>query len=467
MPIKPLQIVPNLELGESALAGGQSAAYNVMVDGKGAIRRRPAIVAYSEAPPNALSAGDAITGLYAHSDRVFATTASQRIFAVAGGGALEISATGPLAALAGTKRPTFALWRSPLLIIASGLQVQKVDPITLVSERLGGSPPIASEVVSMAQRIILDEGTSTATRGAFRYSDAGLPETWDALRRADTESDSDYIVAMRSNMNELFVFGERSLQVFTPDPTTVWAPNRARRLGCAAAASVVEIDEQFAWLDPKRRILLSDGRSFQEMSAGIGSVLDGIVDVSDCFGYRVAIDQFDAAVWTFPTDSRTFVMHSNGWSQWSLWQDGVGHARFPVNAHHYWEAENTHVVGLVDGRICKLDYSAGQDIDGTEIKVQVDTGYETHDTLATKTCKRVTLHIQRALASTGSIALSWRNDGGAWSTPIIRSLGGDALSQVDFYSLGTYRSRQWRIEMTDAADFVLAGAFEEFAVEGN
>jgi len=79
----------------------------------------------------------------------------------------------------------------------------------------------------------------------------------------------------------------------------------------------------------------------------------------------------------------------------------------------------------------------------------------------------VTMCIQRALASTGKIALSWRNDSGSWSTPIIRSLGGDALSQIDFYSLGTYRSRQWRIEMTDAADFVLASAVEEFSVEGN
>lgn len=470
MPEKTIDFAPKLESGEASLAGGKPASYNVFADGKGALRRRPAIVAYDEAPVAAIDGTNAVNGLYAYGDKIFATTTGQKIFAVAGGAATNLSNTGYNSELAAAGRPTFALWREPFIAISAGQAApQKVNPLTLVSSRLGGSPPICSSVVSMSQRLIVDEGTSANTRGAFRYSDAGRPEVWDALRRADTESDADDIVTLRSNMNELFAFGQRTLQVFAPDPTTIFAVNRARRLGCAAAHSVVEVDEQFMWLDPKRRFIVSDGRNYEDISIPIAGVIDGIETASDCFGYRVAVDQFDGVAQTFPTDGRTFVFQvgGGGWSQWSKWVAGVGHQRFQVNAHHYWEDRNVQVVGLIDGRIAKLDMTANTDIDGTPIKAQVETGYSNRGTTAMKTCNRVTLEVVRAFATTGSIALSWRDDHGSWSTPQIRPLGGDHTAYIHFSTLGTYRTRQWRVEMTDASDFVLAGAIEDFSVEGN
>ena len=468
MPEKLIDFTPRLESGEAALAGGQAAAYNVLVTTRGAVRRRPAIVAYSEAPVTAIDGANAINGLTSYGATIYATTTGQRVFAVQGGSAANLSITGYESELPGRNRPTFAHYRTPIIAIATGDVLQKINPLTNVSTRLAGTPPICSQVVSMSQRLIANEGTSVATQGAFRYSDAGYPEVWDALRRADTEADPDKIVALRTNMNELFAFCERSLQIFTPDPNTIFSPQRSRRLGCAAPHSVVENDETFYWFDPKRRFVASDGRSFEDISPGIAAVLDGISTVDDCFGYRVAIDQFDLMAWTFPTDSRTFVFQpAGGWSQWSQWVDGIGHQRFPVNAHHYWEDRNVHIVGLTDGRICKLDVTASQDIGGTEIKAQVETAYITHDTSATKTCERVTLEIVRGFASSGSVSLSYRDDGGSWSIPIVRSLGGDHLQFIHCYSLGTYRQRQWRIEMTDSADFTLARAVEKFSVGSN
>jgi hypothetical protein len=462
-----IEFAPKLESGNASVAGAQQEAWNVLVDGRGAIRRRPAIVAFSEAPGSSLD-GSAVTGLFAHDSTLYATTESQNIFAVAGGSSLNLSTSGGATQLAGTSRPTFALWREPWIIIASGQEVQKVIPATNLSARLGGSPPIASQVVSMSQRLIVNEGTSAQTAGAFRYSDAGYPEVWDALRRADTESDPDSIVAMRSNMNELFAFCKRSVQVFLPDPNTIWSPSRARRLGCLASSSVVEYDEQFVWLDNLRRFVLSDGRAFQDISGGISGTLDSIATVSDAFGYRVSEGQFDCVAQTFPSDGRTFVWQPNsGWSQWSKWIDGVGHSRFQVNAHCLWDERNANVVGLVDGRVCKLESGTNTDIDGTKIKAEVVTGHDNRGTAATKTCRRVTLELVRGEATSGVVRLSWRDGSGAWSGPIERSLGGDYYNYVHFDSLGTYRQRQWKLEMTDAADFTLARATEDFTVAGN
>lgn len=468
MPEKTIDFAPHLESGESALAGGQVAAYNVLVDGKGAIRRRPGIAPYSFAPSTAIDGTNAINGITSYGDKLFVTTTGQNIFAVSLGSALNLSTSGYNSQLAAAGRPSFSLWRAPFIAIAAGQAApQKVDPLTLASSRLGGSPPICTSIVTLSQRLIVDEGTSTATRGAFRYSDAGYPETWDALRRADTEADPDDIVMLKANLNELFAFCKRTVQVFTPDPNVIFSPNRSRRLGCIAPYSVVEFDEQFLWLEPKIRFVMSDGRNYQDVSEPISATLAGLTSLSDCFGYRVPIEQFDFLVETFPTDGKTFVFQpESGWSQWSKWTDGIGHTLFPVNAHYYWDERGINVVGLNDGRIAQLSMTATTDIDGTEIKAEVTTGYDDRGTSSMKTCNRVTLEIVRGFATTGNISLSWRDDGGSWNTQT-RSLGGDHQQFIHFYSLGTYRTRQWKIEMTDAVDFTLARAIESFSVGTN
>ena len=55
--------------GWSQLSGAPPVVMNVVIDGRGTVRRRPAIVPYSEAPTGVIdSAG--IQGLHATNDRI-------------------------------------------------------------------------------------------------------------------------------------------------------------------------------------------------------------------------------------------------------------------------------------------------------------------------------------------------------------------------------------------------------------
>ena len=141
--------------GDESFSGGGEAAFNMLIDGKGALRRRPGLAAYAQAPATAFS-GYAISGVHVDlNGRIFAVDeqpGARRVWRLESGAALDLS-TPVDSDVTGTRRPTFAE-TGALLAIAGGRDVQKLtltDPAT-PSERLGGSPPFASHVSTKRSR---------------------------------------------------------------------------------------------------------------------------------------------------------------------------------------------------------------------------------------------------------------------------------------------------------------------------
>jgi hypothetical protein len=472
MPTAPIIFGNVQESGDQELAGASPLAVNVLVDGKGAVRRRPGVSAWSGFPTT-IPQSSSISGIGSFGADVYWVNALRRIYKLVTGTATATAMTDGTTNtfLDGTARPVFA--ETPYrLVIAGGEALQRVNTGATVSARLGGSPPNCTSVAALAARLFINDDTSASTTGNIRYSGVGDSgnESWDALDYANAEARPDDVVVLRENANELFAFGETTLQVFAPDPIGVIAPGRARNIGCSAGHSVVLMDESFAWFDDQARFVVSDGRSDQEISAPIAGALDGIATVSDCYGFRVNLDQFDALVWMFPTDGRTFAWQKGGgWSQWhSFHGDGRGHAPLGITAHYYFARERVHLVGLSTGQIAKLDAAANTDL-GTTIKAEVVTGFDSRGTDEYKHCEAVRLTFKRGQSATAPVVrLSWRDDLGAFGHPLTISLGatGDYIATVERRSLGRYRRRQWKLEMSDAADLVLAGVRETFSVEG-
>lgn len=457
------------ESGNAELAGASPLAMNVVTDGRGAVRRRPCITTWSGFPTTIPLAASVI-GMHTFGSTLYyvadGATDFRTIYKVTGGAATRVTdITDNTTYLAGSSRPVFAE-TAFRLVIAGGEALQDIDS-TGASARLGGTPPDCSHVAALANRLFIDDNTSSSTIGRIRYSGLGLigAESWDALNLAAADARPDDIVALRENANELWAFGETSLQIFEPDAIAVIAPGRTQNIGCSAAHSVVRVDDGFAWLDDQRRFVFSDGRGFEEISGAIAGTLDGTTTVSDCYGYRVNTDQFDLIAWTFPSDGRTFVwQRDGGWSQWSGWTTNYGYTLFGAKSHFYWPSQNLHLVGLSTGQIAQLDTSAYSDL-GNTVKCEVRTGFLSRETMARKVCRGLRLLLKRGVG-TGQIRVSWRDDGGEFGQPVVRTLGttGDYNPVVELRGLGAYRQRQWRIEVSDAVEFVLAGAEEEFDV---
>lgn len=463
--------------GVEELGGGSPIAMNVVADASGTIRKRPGLTAYlsSAVDANGVSALYETVGgdVYA----VAGTVPQRNLYWIKPTGAVLLS-NGPASDVRGLRRPIIAETEA-LLVFAGGAYPEKLVLSTRVPSPLGGSPPQGSHVIANANRLLMNEVVGDVKSG-FSYSDlsAGSSftgnETWtgpssEVAGFNSVDGKPDPVIAIGENTAEVFVWGSKSLQVFAPDGSVfVYGPVVTRELGCSAPYSIVKQDQNFLWLDHLRRFVISSGREQKVLSDPIQKTLHNMSSVSDCFGYRVKLGYVDAVVWTFPTDGRTFVYQEGAsWAEWSGW-DGSHWTPFPVTAKTTISATDVTLVGTSDGRIATLDLSATRDF-GRDINAYVITGFQNHDTENPKACNRVSFTLKRGETTTATepiLLLSWRDSLGPWEPAIPLSLGsaGDFDPVVQLWGLGVYRRRQWRLELTDAADLALIAAVEEFEV---
>lgn len=470
---QPINFGSSQKSGLDPLAGAGELSMNVYTDKVGVVRRRPGISALGDAPSTAVAAGG-VSGLFSTGDNrllVVGDGAERNIFEVSGGAVRQLAVP-----VGGTGRPQFAQTEM-LVAIAGGSAPVKYLRVERDTSLLGGNPPKASHILGANLRLVANDVQLDRTKARFSdiaqgtLSYAGL-ETWDPTTPPTAgyftaEARPDPVVGIGENTSEIFVWGSESLQIFTPDPTFIFAPTTTIPYGLGAPYSVVKADQHFFWFDQYRRFIMSDGRSREDISEGIAKTLEQIDVVDDCFGYRVVTDNLDAVVWTFPTDGRTFAFQKgSGWAQWSGFNKNW--TRFKVNAHCYRISDGLNVVGTTDGFLGKFDHSVSSDL-GETINAYTVTGYEDRGTDMRKHCQVVRLALRRGTVS-GSTApvgfLGWRDRPGPWEAKIPVSFGAsnDTEIVVELRSLGVYRRRQWMFEFSGTEELSLVRASEEFEV---
>lgn len=459
--------------GLEELAGASPLALNVIIDETGTVTRRPGI---SEWCPDTVNA-EGVYGIYQTVDgTVFAVggvTPPRRIYRVSDTGAQDLSGV-PEGDLPGTGRPIFAE-TSDLLVIAGGQEIEKVELDTTAPGRLGGPPPKATHVIANGLRLLANsiEDTVDFVHYSATSLDTDGNEDWSnaisaGLFAADARPDK--IVALHENSNEVCVFGSRTYQAFSASGQSgaAYLPVTAKEVGCSAPYSIIRVDEQFAWLDHLRRMVISDGRSVTIISQPIQQTLHGMTTVSDCFGYRVKMGKMDCLVWTFPTDGRTFAYQNGG--GWSQWTSGTID-QFPALSTGTNVDLDAVLVGYGD-TVGKFDFSSNTDL-GEAINAYVVTGFLDHGTDNRKTVKKLQFVFRRGSLGQGEapeVFLSWRDNLGAWEPSVQLDLGttGDTNPVVVLYCTGgVYRRRQWRIEFSGTEPLTLVSATEEFSVEMN
>lgn len=483
MPQADISFGPNQEGSYDELGGASPRAINVVIDPKGVVSKRPGIAAYDSAPSGVVDA-DGITGLYAdNTGQLFAiggTPGARHIYKLANGNAVDLSVA-PNSTLRGTLRPTFAETEL-YLVMAGGSDIQKLHLQTLVSTQLAGGPPIASHVVANSSRLaandLIVDKTKVRFSGVFQGTvDVSGMEQWTNTGLTDdggfftAEARPDPVVAVHENTNEVFVWGKDNVQIFVPDASSIFAPAATRESGTLAPYSIIKQGQDFFWLDQHRRIVYSDGRSFQNLEGPIKRQLDELSTPSDCFGYRVFVGHIDCLVWTFPTDGRTFVYQvGGGWSEWFGWDDEASNfKRFIANAHYLRRDGGLNVVGLTDGRVGQFSLSSFSDR-GERIVAYVESGFINHDTDRLKRCKCIRFAIRRGSSSSASLGrIEYRDDTGPWNQPIFIDTGvtGDNHVMREIRSLGTYRRRQWRFVFSDTSNLSLLKVTEDFEVLGS
>ena len=480
--LAPIPLVNQQESGYEELAGASPLAMNVVIDGAGGVRRRPGIKAPTNLVATAVDSNglDAIyTAENGSTYAVGAVAGSKRIvYLVTAGGSTALSdATAADTYLRGTKRPVLAE-TAVLLCITAGSEVSKVTKATNVVDKLGGPPPECTHIVANASRLIANPSSDpeqfwySATQVGDPGGSSNGNEDWTTVLTTGVVTASarpDPILAIHESINELFIFGRSTLQVYAPDSAAVYAPLPTNEFGVAAPYSVIRRDQWFSWLDNQRRFIVSDGRSLQEVGDAIKLDIDKMTTVDDCWGFRVNRGPVDCLVWKFPTDGRTYCFQEGLWSQWSGWDTGTGNWKpFMATCFHHNNITSQDLVGTTSGKIGQLDFGTETDL-GEPIQAKIRTGFINHGSERRKHCQCLYVTLRRGMTVSGSsksahIWIEWRDEvDGKWNRiPLELGVSGDRTVVVPLTSLGTYRRRQWQFTYTGSESIALVKAEEKY-----
>ena len=462
----PIPFTDGQASGIEELAGASSAVINVIHDAGNAMRTRPGLSAWADFPTVVPDASPVI-GMWVFGAFLVYCTEDRKLWAVIAAGVVApLSDASAATKLDGTQRPSAVVTRTRIVIIGGGVP-QKWEGVGL-SARLGGSPPAGIGIAAIAQRLVIADALNT---GLLYWSDLGETghETWDtSLNSIEAEASPDPIVALGSTIGELVAVGTKTTQIMLPDPTEFFVPGSTIEVGTLAPGSLIKWDATFVFMDEKRRIVSTDGRSFQDLSGpAMAQTLWRLAAVDDCWSFRARFDAVDLLGFVFPTDGRAFVYNGTvqKWAEWrsldsfGRWQAWIG------QSHCFWPERAIHLVGLADGTIALLDPNAFTE-GSLMLKALVRTGFGDRGTGNRKVCERVQFSMRRGqdlTATTAPVAqLRWRDGFGAFGPPLTLSLGaaGDTEAQVQRWTLGVYNNRQWELTMSDPAQFVVTSVEE-------
>jgi len=454
---------------------GPSHAFlaNCIVDRDGVLTRRPGLEASSLY--SSVVDEDGLDAVHVTaSDAVYAiggTYNNRRVYRVTGG-LYELTGVDGVGRLIGTGRPVIAETEA-LLAIATGTAPRKLLFDGDALSDLENAPTTCTHIIAQSSRLLMND---TVSKGLVWFSGQALGssydghETWGVTTTSgffSHEARPDPLLALAENTNEVFGFGSTSLQVWTPDSAIVYSAAATREYGLSAPYSAVKREQQFYFLDHRRRFVQSDGRGAEVLSGPIQQTLNDLETVDDVWGFWYQEGVADCIVWVFPTARRCFAYQVGwGWSEW-LGNDGSNWA--PVNIASASERPygGERIVGTRDGKVARLSRGAGDDF-GDPIVAESRTGFLNNGTESVKHCLSVWVTLRRGTTDGTERPVGWlsyRNGPDEPWSRVAVSCGatGDALSVVRLPGFGTYRRRQWRWEFS-VSDLELVSVEEEFEV---
>jgi len=150
---------------------------------------------------------------------------------------------------------------------------------------------------------------------------------WKALDFATAESAPDDLVGIGTTQRNLWLFGEKSTEIYqsvsNPDFPFDRVPGGIIDLGCAAIASMTEINGVIYWLSDKGFIAKSSGYGYERVSPNnIDYQISTYSDVTDATSYSYEKNGRIFYVIIFPTADKTWGLEllSGQWHEWqSVW----------------------------------------------------------------------------------------------------------------------------------------------------
>ncbi len=457
----PIDFGVGLADSQEALGGAPQQVVNILKDATGFLRLAPGTSTWSWFPTVIPRASEVI-GMTDFDGKLVYVTADRYIWVVEASGLVTALSDATVATqLDGNLPPSFAATKARLFI-AGGGRMQYWPASGLTARVTDG--PIASHVIANAQRVV---ASSFDNSGQFTWTEPGeglhlSAAGWDPLNFAEAEARPDPVLAIFENSDEVFLFGKKTLQIFSPDPNTGYAPQYTMNCGLGPRSSVINMLERrmFAWITDELEAVISTGRDAEPVYISrpdITQTLKALGTVDDCRGEYLKIGNWRLLVWTFPTSGTTLAYDVDGkrWLRLQGYDSTIGdYGPWPVTSLYYWTDQRVVLAGLATGEIAVLDLDATT-IAGEIIKGESLLGYDSAGTEGPKQTLTLRIPIRRGVGAFGTttppvIEISWRDKPGEFSRPLRISLGAAEQNRPQIVRrivTRPYVRRQWRLQM--------------------
>jgi len=312
--------------------------------------------------------------------------------------------------------------------------------------------------------------------GSGKFGISGLSDmlAWDALDVATAEGLPDNLVAVIDVQRIAYFLGTDSMEAWSNTGGADFPFARIEgsfvETGCAAAGSVVKIDNGFAFLANDRRgtiavYQVSGPSSITPISNTAVATEFSKYTVSDAkaFGFNFSGHTF--YVISFPTDQRTWVYDysSQAWTEWLYW-DGEEYERHRANCFSLMNGKL--VVGdWESGKLYALDADnytdAGQTIRALRSTAILSDSEQRVYTACLQIVMEQGVGTQTGQGQSPRLMLRTSDDGGRTfknerTAPVGKA--GEYAGRTMFWRLGMARNRVFEVSITDPVKRVFLGA---------
>lgn len=367
---------------------------------------------------------------------------------------------------------------SPVSMAVDGTNLYAANGGKIVYTPVSGTPAYIADLdapTTVTQIAFLD-GYIMAIDASnkFYWSDVNAGTSWNALNFATAAGSPDLISALRVYNREIYLFGQRSIEVWENDGTTPFSrvPGGFIQSGCSAPNAVIEDENSLYWLDENRRLVRFAGKSVERLSTRFDRELQGVSRVSDAIAQKVQISGYVFFVFSFPFSNRTLVYNQtvDDWGEWGKWNlADANYERWIGSSYCYAERWGLHLIGRRDSLIASQLSSQYATDDNDIIRLARTTGHIDNGTSKIKQCNEMRFRAKRGAGlsnRTPKLMLRYKLDNRSWSNIKEFSLGD--IGEYDFVVKDLrrhqYETKQYEFSATDAVDVVFTNAEEDVEV---
>lgn len=303
--------------------------------------------------------------------------------------------------------------------------------------------------------------------GTGQFFFTGILDTsLDPLDFATAEGAPDDTIGLLSDQSSLWLFGEKSIEIWYNDGVTPWSRMHGAYIetGIGAVHSAVQMANSIFFVGDNGIVFRTQGYSLVRVSTHAVEYQFLCGDISGAYAYSYIDEGHHFYVLTIPAINRTCVYDSST----DLWHERSHSVHGRHNGKCYARFTNKHLIGNYNsGSIYKLSMSTYTDNNNPIIREATSPVIHANNNRATMWGFNLDVEdsgLDTISGAAPKVSLQFSDDAGvSWSSPREKVFGTSTKKGrvVRWNSLGQFVHRKIKVKTSNSVPIVFGGAYAE------